>query len=47
MKEKYGVESPLQSPDIQEKFKETCIEHHGVEYPLMSKKYEKNLKKPV
>lgn len=34
--EKYGVETPLQSPEIREKMKQTCLERCGVDNPRKS-----------
>jgi hypothetical protein len=33
----YGVEHALQSPELQKKYKATCLERYGVENPLQSK----------
>lgn len=38
--EKYGVEHPLQSKEIQNKAKVTCKEHYGVEHPSQSKEVQ-------
>ena len=39
--EKYGVENPFQSKEIQEKCKQTCLSNHGVEWSLQSPEIRK------
>jgi len=34
MLERYGVEYPMQSAELQEKYKKTCLNKYGVEYPI-------------
>ncbi len=42
--EKYGVENPLQLPEIQEKIKQTNLEKLGTEYPSQSPKVREKIK---
>jgi hypothetical protein len=47
MMDKYGVEYPIQSPEIRERIKKTMIEKFGVDNPTKSKEIiEKRKKSP-
>ena len=41
---KYGVESPVQLPEFQEKVKQNNLKKYGVEYPLQSPRFHEKVK---
>lgn len=43
MFKKYGVENPLQSDEIKQKSKQTCLKRYGVEYVLQDKNIRKRI----
>ena len=42
--ERYGVDNPHKSRDIQDKTKQTCLERYGVEYPTQSEEIQNKYK---
>ena len=42
--ERYGVDNPRKSRDIQDKTKQTCLERYGVEYPTQSEEIQNKYK---
>ena len=47
LKEKYGVEHPLQNKELQEKFKQTCLEKYGVEFSSQNEEIKIKISKAI